>query len=183
MLRQASTGDQKAISKLMPIVYDELRRLARGYLRRERRPHTIRATALVHDAYLRLAKDKRQNWRGHTHFLPIGAIAMRRISVEWARARAASKRGGSRARVALNEELVADDSRPAQLVALASALTRLAGMAPERARIVELRFLGGLTIEETADTLAVSPATVKRGCTLAKTWLRREMREGSSSGF
>ena len=182
MVERASAGDERAASRLMPLVYDELRRLARGYLRRERRPQTIQATALVHEAYLRLARDKKQNWRGRTHFLAIAAIAMRQILVERARAKAASKRGGSRARVTLNEALVADDGRPAQLVALDSALTRLARTAPQRARIVELRFFGGLTIEETADALGVSPATVKRSWTLARAWLQREMREGDPGG-
>ena len=112
MIQQARTGDQKAISKLMPLVYDELRRVGRGYMRRERAGQTIQATALVHEAYLRLLKDKKQNWRDRTHFLAIAAIAMRQILVERARARAASKRGGSRARVTLHEALVAADRTP-----------------------------------------------------------------------
>ena len=170
------------VSQLMPEVYDELRRLARYYLARERKAKTIQATALVHEAYLRLAKDKKQAWQGRTHFKAIAAIAMRRILVERARARAASKRGGSRARVTLDEALVADDGQPAELLGLDTALTKLAAAAPQRARIVELRFFGGLTIEETAEVLEISPATVKRGWTLARAWLRREMDKGRPRG-
>ena len=172
-----------AVSTLMPVVYDELRRLARHYLARERAPQTIQATALVHEAYLRLAKDKQQNWQGRTHFQAIAAIAMRRILVERARARAASKRGGSRARVTLDEALMADDDRPGEVLALDEALTKLAEIAPQRARIVELRFFGGLTVDETADVLAISPATVKRGWTVARAWLRREMDGLNPSGY
>ena len=163
------------VSSLMPVVYDELRRLARFYLARERGAQTIQATALVHEAYLRLAKDKKQDWQSHSHFQAIAAIAMRRILVERARAKAAAKRGDSRVRVTLNEALVADDDKPDDVLALDLALTRLAEMAPQRARIVELRFFGGLTVDETADELAISPATVKRGWSVARAWLLREM--------
>ena len=171
-----------AVSAMMPVVYDELRRLARHYLAREGAPQTIQATALVHEAYLRLAKDKRQNWQDHTHFQAIAAIAMRRILVERARARAASKRGGSRARVTLDEALVASDDQPSEVLALDGALTKLAAIAPRRARIVELRFFGGLTVDETATILKISPATVKRGWTVARAWLRREMDGATLNG-
>jgi RNA polymerase sigma factor (TIGR02999 family) len=171
-----------AVSALMPVVYDELRRLARYYLAQERAPQTIQATALVHEAYLRLAKDKRQEWQGRTHFQAIAAIAMRRILVERARARAASKRGGSRARVTLNEALVANDDQPSEILALDVALTKLAEIAPRRARIVELRFFGGLTVDETSAVLKISPATVKRGWTIARAWLRQEMDGATSIG-
>ena len=169
------------VSTLMPVVYDELRRLARHYLARERAPQTIQATALVHEAYLKLAGDKKQAWQGRTHFHAIAAIAMRRILVERARARAASKRGGSHVRVTLDDALVADDGKPGELLALDSALTRLTEVAPQRARIVELRFFGGLTIEETAEALDISPASVKRGWTVARAWLQREMSNERSS--
>ena len=181
IVQRASAGDQKAVSKLMPLVYGELRRLARGYVQRERAT-TLQATALVHEAYLRLAKDKKQNWQGRTHFLAIAAIAMRRILVERARARAASKRGGSRTRITLDESLVADKGKPVDLLALDHALTTLASLDAQQARIVELRFFGGLTVQETADAVGVSPATVKRGWTMAKAWLRREMSKGHLSG-
>ncbi len=181
IVQRASTSDQKAVSKLMPLVYDELRRLARRYVRRERAT-TLQATALVHEAYLRLAKDKKQHWQGRTHFLAIAAIAMRRILVERARARAASKRGGSRTRITLDESLVADKGKPVDLLALDHALTTLATLDAQQARIVELRFFGGLTVQETADAVGVSPASVKRGWTMAKAWLRREVIKGRPSG-
>lgn len=181
IVQRASTGDRKAVSKLMPLVYDELRRLARRYVKRERAT-TLQATALVHEAYLRLAKDKKQNWRGRTHFLAIAAIAMRRILVERARARAASKRGGSRTRITLDESLVADKGKPVDLLALDHALTTLASLDAQQARIVELRFFGGLTVQETADAVGVSPASVKRGWTMARAWLRREVSKGRLSG-
>ncbi len=181
IVRRASTSDQKAVSKLMPLVYDELRRLARRYVQRERAT-TLQATALVHEAYLRLAKDKKQNWQGRTHFLAIAAIAMRRILVERARARAASKRGGSRTRITLDESLVADKGKPVDLLALDHALTTLASLDAQQARIVELRFFGGLTVQETADAVGVSPASVKRGWTMARAWLRREVSKGRLSG-
>ena len=169
------------VSTLMPIVYDELRRLARHYLAGERRPQTIQATALVNEAYLKLAGDKKQPWQGRTHFFAIAAIAMRRILVDRARARGAVKRGGSHVRVTLDDSLVADDGKPSALLALDSALTRLTEVAPQRARIVELRFFGGLTIEETAEALDISPASVKRGWTVARAWLQREMSDERAS--
>ena len=163
------------VSALMPVVYDELLRLARHYLAQERAPQRIQATALVHEAYLRLAKDKKQNWQGRTHFKAIAAIAMRRILFERARAKAAAKRDGSRARVTLHEDLVADDDQPDEILSLDRALTKLGTVTPEHARIVELRFFGGLTVDEPADVLKISPATVKRGWSVAKAWLRREI--------
>ena len=181
IVQRASVGDRKAVSKLMPLVYDELRRLARRYVQRERAA-TLQATALVHEAYLRLAKDKKQNWQGRTHFLAIAAIAMRRILVERARARAASKRGSSRTRITLDESLVVDKGKPVDLLALDHALTTLASLDAQQARIVELRFFGGLTVQETADAVGVSPASVKRGWTMAKAWLRREVSKGRLSG-
>ena len=166
----------------MPVVYDELRRLARRYVRRARAPQTIQATDLVHEAYLRLAKDKKQNWTSRMHFLAIAAIAIRQILVERARARGASKRGGSRVRVTLDDALVAGKGAPLDLVALDDALSALSALDARQARIVELRFFGGLTIEETAEAVGVSPATVKRGWTIAKAWPRREMGKGRPGG-
>ena len=157
MVEQVSSGDQKAVSEIMPIVYDELRRLARHYVGRERAPHSIQATDLVHEAYLRLAKDKRQNWTGRTHFLAIAAIGMRQILVERARARGASKRGGSRVRVTLDDALVTGQGAPLDLVALDDALSALSALDARQGRIVELRFFGGLTIDETAEAVGVSP--------------------------
>lgn len=166
----------------MPAVYGELRQLARNYVGRERGPQTIQATALVHEAYLRLAKDGKQSWQGRGHFTAIAAIAMRRILVERARAKAASKRGGSRARITLDDALMADDGRPAEVLALDEALTRLAKNDPQQARIVELRFFGGLTVDETADVLSISAATVKRGWAVARAWLLQQLDRESAGG-
>lgn len=174
--------DEKTISRLMPAVYDELRRLARRYLRQEWRGRSIQATDLVHEAYLRLIKDGRQRWQNETHFLAIAAISMRRILVERARARGAAKRGGSRLRVTLDERAAAADAPSIDVLALDQALDKLAALDPQRARIVELRFFGGLTVEEAAEALGISPATVKRGWSLAKAWLTREIRKEPPRG-
>ena len=166
----------------MPPVYDELRRLAGRYLRRERPGHTLQATALVHEAHLRLLKDKPQSWQDEAHFRAIAATSMRRILIERARAHGAAKRGGSRVRVTLDDGIMADTGKPAALLAIDAALTRLDEIDPHQARIVELRFFGGLTVEEVAEALGVSPATVKRSWSVAKAWLKREVRKGDSSG-
>jgi RNA polymerase sigma-70 factor (ECF subfamily) len=171
----ARQGDQDALSALMPIVYDELRRLAASYMRRERPGQTLQATALVHDAYLRLLQDSQLSWENRAHFFGIAARAMRQILIERARSRGAAKRGGGRLRVTLDPGLVAQEERSLDLEALDQALTRLAALDPELARLVEVRFFGGLSIEETATALAISPATVKRRWTLAKAWLAREL--------
>lgn len=172
--------DPKAISQLMPLVYEELRRLARNYLRRERPGQSLQATALVNEAYLRLKRDKRQPWQNRTHFLAIAANSMRRILVERARARDAAKRGGSRMRITLTDAAAVAADPSVDLLMLDQALIRLAALDPEQARIVELRFFAGLSIEETAEALGISPATVKRNWCMSRAWLRIEMsREGS----
>ena len=176
LVQRAGEGDEKAASELMPVVYDELRRLAGAYMRRERPGQTIQPTALVHEAYLRLLRDKKQDWKGRTHFLAIAATSMRQILVERARAKRAEKRGGSKDPITLDEATLADDGQPLELMVIDEALNKLSEFDPQQARIVELRFFGGLTIDETAHALGVSPATVKRGWTLAKAWLRREVR-------
>jgi RNA polymerase sigma factor (TIGR02999 family) len=163
----------------MPAVYDELRKLARHYLRRERAGQSLQATALVNEAYLRLKRDKRQPWQNRTHFLAIAANSMRQILVERARARKAAKRGGEQIRITLDEAVAAGGEREIDLMALDEALTRLAVIDPEAARIIELRFFAGLSIEEAAESLGISPATVKRGWTMARAWLKREMQEES----
>lgn len=166
------------LSQLMPVVYDELRRLAASYLRRERRGHTVQATALVHEAYVRLAAEKAHHWQNRTHFLAIAALSMRQILVQRARARHAAKRGGDPERITLDEELLAAGGQtpaPIDILALDRALDRLAALDATQARIVELRYFGGLTVEETAEATGVSPATVKRHWTLARAWLRREI--------
>ena len=168
------------VSDILPLVYDELRRLARRYMARERPGQSLQATALVHEAYLRLLKDKQQPWQNRTHFFAIAANSMRQILVERARARAASKRGGSRVRVTMGEDIVATGEPSIDLLALDEALTKLAGFDPQLARIVELRFFGGLSIEEAADAIAASPATVKRSWSVARAWLKRELSEECS---
>jgi RNA polymerase sigma factor (TIGR02999 family) len=172
--------DRQSVDSLLPLVYQELRRLAASYLRRERAGYTLQPTALVNEAYLRLLKDRPDRWQNRAHFCAIAAHSMRQILIERARARDAQKRGGARARVTLDEALVAGGDRSIDLVALDQALERLAAIDPEQARLVELRFFGGLTVEETAEAMNISPATVKRHWTVARAWLAREM-EGLAS--
>jgi RNA polymerase sigma factor (TIGR02999 family) len=164
------------LDDFIPDVYAELRRLADGYVRRER-AKTVQATELVHEAYVRLAKAAPVRFQNRAHFVAIAAISMRRLLVERARARGASKRGGARVQVTLDERLLAGDDphHAVDLIALDAALTRLAGLDPDQARIVELRFFGGLSVEETAEALDISPATVKRHWAVAKAWLLREL--------
>ncbi|HTM03994.1 MAG TPA: ECF-type sigma factor [Vicinamibacterales bacterium] len=176
---------------LMPLVYDELRRIAGGYVSRERRGQTLQATALVNEAFVRLAAERPREFQNRTHFLAIAALSMRQILVQRARARHALKRGGVRERVTLSDENLvhlrqghagqAGDPAPGDidLLALDAALTDLAGFDPELARLVELRYFGGMTVEETAGTLGISPATVKRQWALARAWLKRAI-EGDS---
>ena len=175
--KPVETGtDPKAVSEVVPLVYEELRRLARRYMRREKPGHSLQPTALVHEAYLRLLKDKRQAWQNRPHFFAIAASSMRQILVERARARAAAKRGGSRIRVTLGETIASGKEPSVDLLALDEALGRLAGFDPELARIVELRFFAGLSIEDVAVTVGLSPATVKRAWSAAKAWLKRELK-------
>jgi RNA polymerase sigma factor (TIGR02999 family) len=162
---------------LIDEVYAELRRIADGYVRREQR-RSVQATELVHEAFLRLARDSSPAWRNRTHFVAIAAISMRRLLVERARARAALKRGGAQVRVTPHEELLADgreELHPVDLIAVDRALNALAELDAQQARVVELRFFGGLTLEETAEALELSPATVKREWAIARAWLLREI--------
>jgi RNA polymerase sigma factor (TIGR02999 family) len=175
LVESARRGDEQALSALMPLVYDELRRLAASYMRRERPGQTLQATALVHDAYIRLMQDSKLSWQNRSHFFGIAARSMRQILVERARARRAAKRGGSRIRVTLDAGLLASAAPAIDLEALDEALTRLEALDAELAQVVEVRFFGGLSIEEAAETLDVSPATVKRRWTVAKAWLAREL--------
>ena len=166
------------IDPLIGEVYTELRRIAAGYVRLER-AQSVQATDLVHEAYLRLAKEKHPRWQNRTHFLAIAAISMRRLLVERARARAAAKRGGGDVRVTLDDRVLVAGSRGGpdeiDLIALDRALEHLAKRDAQQARIVELRYFGGLSVEETAEALGISPATVKRHWTMAKAWLLREL--------
>lgn len=169
----------KAVAELMPLVYDELRRLAASYLRRERPGQTLQATALVNEAFVRLSQEHGKPFENRTHFLAIAALSMRQILVQRARARHADKRGGGAERITLDESIAGapvSENDGVDVLALDEALTRLAAFDPQQARLVELRYFGGLTIEETAETLEISPATVKRQWVLARAWLRRELK-------
>ena len=175
LIEHARAGDGRALDQLLPHVYGELRRIAGRYVRRERQGGTLQATALVHEAYVRLAKDTDLSFQNRAHLLGIAARAMREILVEHARARGARKRGGGDARITLDEGMLADASEQVDTLALHAALEKLAAIDPEQEQIVELRFFGGLTIEETAEVLHISPATVKRGWAVARAWLYREI--------
>jgi RNA polymerase sigma factor (TIGR02999 family) len=157
----------------MPLVYGELRRIAAGYISRERPGQTLQATALVNEAFVRLAAERPREFQNRTHFLAIAALSMRQILVQRARARKAAKRGGAPDRVTLDERLISTEPPGVDVLALDEALTRLATFDPEQARIVDLRYFGGLTIEETAEVVGTSPATVKRQWAMARAWLKR----------
>jgi RNA polymerase sigma factor (TIGR02999 family) len=168
-------GDQGALDELMPLVYEELRRLARHHLSRERPGHTLQTSALVNEAYLRLVDQKNIRWHDRAHFFGIAARLMRQVLVDYARRRRYAKRGGDPRRVPLDEAMIVSEGRAADVVALDDALKSLAEIDPRKSQIVELRFFGGLSIEEAAEVLKVSPGTIMREWTLAKAWLRREM--------
>jgi RNA polymerase sigma factor (TIGR02999 family) len=176
LVDRATRGDAPALEALMPLVYAELRRLAAHYLKGERPGQTLQPTALVHEAYLKLLKDRPERWQNRAHFSAIAAHAMRQILIERARARDALKRGGGQPRVTFDEGLpAAAPEHPVDMLALDAALDRLAALDPGQARIVELRFFGGLSIEETADAMKISPATVKRHWAAARAWLAKEL--------
>ena len=168
-------GDQAARDELMPLVYEELHRLAHRFISRERPGHTLQTTGLLNEAYLRLVDQKNVNWKSRAHFFGIAARLMREILVDYARKRSYAKRGGDAHRVPLDETMIVSEERAADVVALDDALKSLAQIDPRQSQIVELRFFGGLSIEETAEVLAVSPGTVMRDWTIAKAWLRRAL--------
>ena len=168
-------GDQAARDQLMPLVYEELHRLAHQYMNKERSGHTLQTSALVNEAYVRLVDQKEVHWQNRAHFFGIAAQMMRRILVDYARTRHYAKRGGDARQVSLDEAVIVSEERAADVVALDDALKELAEIDPRKSQIVELRFFGGLSIEETSEVLAVSPGTVMRDWTLAKAWLRREI--------
>lgn len=170
-----SQGDQAAAEKLMPLVYQELRRLAKGYLRRERPNHTLQPTALVHEAYLRLIDQQSVSWQNRAQFFGMAATLMRRILIDHARARRAAKRQGKEYALSLSQADRFSRQPDVNLLALDDALKDLAAIKPQHSRIVELRFFGGLTIEETAAVLGISHATVEREWSFARAWLRREV--------
>jgi RNA polymerase sigma-70 factor (ECF subfamily) len=176
LLAELNAGNQDALPVLMPLVYDELRRMADRYLRRERSDHTLQATALVHEAYLKLVNQREVRWQNRSHFFGVAAQAMRRILVDRARAHLAAKRGGAQRPLSLDDVAVIQVEPPAELMALDAALTRLATIDPQQVRIVELRFFAGLTVEETAEVVGVSESTIKREWSVARAWLLREIR-------
>jgi RNA polymerase sigma factor (TIGR02999 family) len=177
LLQAWGGGDPAALDQLVPIVYDELHRQAQRYLRRENPGHTLQTTALVHEAYLRLVDQREARWQNRAQFFGVAAQAMRRILVDHARRHQAAKRGGSAVPVPLEEGEVAAAGSDVDLVALDDALTRLAALDPQQARVVELRYFTGLGIAETAEALRISPATVKREWAMARAWLKRELGE------
>lgn len=170
-----SNGDKAALDKLIPLVYGELRRLARYHMRRERQGHTLQTSALVNEAYLRLVDYKRMRWQDRAHFFAVAAQAMRRILIEHARSHSREKRGGEARRVSLDEAAGLVDEQASEMIALDDALMSLAKFDPRKSQIVELRYFGGLDIEETAEVMGVSPATVKRDWNTARLWLHREV--------
>lgn len=175
LLKAWSQGEDTALDRLLPIVHRELHRLARGYMFGERVGHTLQTTALVNEAYLRLVNAREVNWQSRAHFFALSAQLMRRILVDSARARRNQKRGGGNPKVTLDEGLVGPQQRGEDLVALDDALKTFAQVDPRKSRVVELRFFGGLSVEETAEVLQVHPNTVLRDWRLAKMWLKREM--------
>ena len=178
LLIKWGSGDQEVLDKLMPLIYGELRRLARCYLRRERPGHTLQTTDLVHEAYLKLIDQEHQHWQNRAHFFAISAQLMRRILVDYARAHRAAKRGGAHLKLTLDEVDEAADlcsRNNADLIGLDEALNELSALDPQQSRVVELRIFGGLTVEETAKVLNISPRTVKREWSMARAWLRRQI--------
>ena len=181
LLADWSNGDRQALEKLTPLVYDELRRLAGRYLRQERSGHTLQSTALVHEAYMKLVGQNNVRWQNRAHFFGIAAQMIRRILVDYARARKAEKRGSGAERLSLDEAIALPGGQDLDLVALDDALEGLAKIDERQSRLVELRFFAGLTIEETAEVMQMSLATAKRDWVSAKAWLSREVRRQSSA--
>ena len=177
LLSALTRGDEGAASKLIPVVYDELRRLAGSYMRRERVDHTLQATALVHEAYLKLVEQRSVNWQSRAHFFGVAAQLMRRILIDHARGHSRQKRGGDEKKVSLDEAFVFSEQQADELLAVDDSLNQLAKIDPRQAKIVEMRFFGGLSVEEAAEALGVSPKTVKRDWNVAKAWLYADLKE------
>ena len=173
-----SQGDQTALEKLTPLVYEELRRLAHRYMVRERPDHTLQTTALVNEAYLKLVDQRDTRWQNRAHYFGIAAKIMRRILLNHARDKHREKRGGAAVQVSLSDVAIVSNEKSAELLALDEALQRLAEFDDRKSQVVELRYFGGLSVEETAEVLKVSPATVMRDWNMAKAWLAREMTNG-----
>jgi RNA polymerase sigma-70 factor, ECF subfamily len=177
LLSALTRGDDGAASKLIPVVYDELRRLAGSYMRRERVDHTLQATALVHEAYLKLIEQRSVNWQSRAHFFGVSAQLMRRILIDHARGHTREKRGGEQKKVSLDEAFIFSEKHADELLAVDDSLDVLAKIDPRQARVVELRFFGGLSVEEAAEVLGVSPKTIKRDWSVAKAWLYADLKE------
>jgi RNA polymerase sigma factor (TIGR02999 family) len=175
LLKQWSNGEEQALDRLLSQIHRELRKLAAGYLRKERADHTLQPTALVNEAFLKLVDQRGVKWQNRAHFFGIAAQAMRRILVDYARAHAAGKRGDGIRKLPLEDAMMIGGALDIDLLALDEALTRLAAIDPQQSRVVELRFFGGLTMEETAEVMRISPATVGREWRMAKAWLFAEI--------
>src|SRR5437773_1706733 len=174
-------GDQTALGQLMPLVYSELHRLAHRHIKKERPGHTLQTSALLNEAFVRLVDQRDVHWQSRAHFFAIAAQMMRRILVDYARSRRYAKRGGDARQVSFDEELIVSRQLSADVVELHEALNKLAAIDERKSKVVELKFFGGLSIEESAEVLGVSPGTVMRDWTLAKAWLRREISSASSA--
>lgn len=180
LLLEWGRGNRDALHRLLPLVDESLHDIARAHLRRERPDHSLEPSALVNELYLRLVDQRQASWRDRAHFFGVAAQIMRNILVDHARRRQSDKRGGQWTRVTLGDDLVAGEERQVDLIVLDDSLTRLAAIFPQQARIVELRYFSGMTIEETAEVLELSPATIKREWSMARAWLRREIIERST---
>jgi RNA polymerase sigma-70 factor, ECF subfamily len=178
LLRAWGDGDQSALEQLTPLVYEQLHSLARRQMSRENEGHTLQATALIHEVYLRLVEFENVRWQDRAHFFAVCARLMRRILIDFARSNSSLKRGGDDRRVTLDEGMILSPDLPAQLMDLEHALTKLAKEDPRKSGVVELRFFGGLTVTETAEVLKISPDTVMRDWSMARAWLLREIDEG-----
>jgi len=179
LLRRLSAGDKGALNQLMPLIYTELHQLASSYMRRERPGHTLQTTALVHEAYLQLVGQENAHWENRTQFFAVAAQLMRRILVDHARAHHAAKRGGNLPRLSLDEAVVMAKERGGDLLAIDELLQRLAAIDPQQARVVEMRFFAGLSVDEIARALSISDRTVKREWAMAKAWLQRELQRAN----
>ena len=175
LLLELSGGNRSVVDELTPLLYQELKRIAAAQLRRERAGHTLQVTALVHEAYLKLVDQRQVTWRNRAHFFGVAAQAMRRILLDYAKGRSRGKRGGGARQTTLDEALVVTSDRAFELVEIDEALQRLEAFDPRQAKVVEMRFFGGLSVEETAEALGVSEPTVKREWSMAKAWLHREI--------
>ncbi len=182
LLNNWSEGDNDALERLIPLVYDELRKMARGYLKKQPAGHTLQSTELIHEAYLKIAQGKTKHWQDRSHFFGVAATAMRHILVDYARAKHREKRGGWQNRITLAEDAFGTREISKEIVALDDALNQLALLDARKVNVVEMKFFGGLKVEEIAGVLKISPETVYRDWSFAKTWLLREISNGGSVG-